>query len=126
MGVHRLLGPAHGPIGLAQRLEHDRVVGLELERAVELLLDELGGRLAHRTVVAMLALRHGGAPLSVGPGMARIDGERLGEARDRLVELTCAALRQAEIVLIVRPLRRELNGGGELLGGFVPLLLVEI
>jgi hypothetical protein len=60
----------------------------------------------------MLALRQGGAPLSVGPGMARIDGERLSEARDRLVKLACAALRQAEIVLIVRPLRRELTRAG--------------
>jgi hypothetical protein len=34
MGVRRLLGPAHGPVGFAQRLEHDRVVGLELERTL--------------------------------------------------------------------------------------------
>src|SRR5262245_8416341 len=62
IGVHRLRGPAQGEVGFAQRIEHEPVVWLELQRALELLLDAPGGLPAHRAAVPARPLGEGGAP----------------------------------------------------------------
>jgi hypothetical protein len=120
IGVVRLRGPFLEPIGLAEGPEQAkqvRVVGPELERAIELLRDDPDGILGHRAFVAMIDIREGGAPLRIGPGMSRVDRERLLEAGDCLLQLAVATIRQAEVVVIVGPLRVELDRRGELRGG---------
>ena len=128
MGVVRLLAPFQKLIGPVDGLEHDRVIRHELEGLLQLLLDALGGVLGHCSSVPMIQLGERGAPLGMRPGMPRVDRDRLLEAFDRLLQLAVAvaAIRETEVVVIVGPVRVELDGLGELLGGLTPLALIQI